>query len=260
MVNPVIVTALFDIERDKWDNYEQSYHTYIEWMKNLLSLNSKIVIYTEEKFLSQIIEIRKKYDKNLENTLLVLKKFEELDFYKTYYEPIKKLMESDEFKSKIHWQVPEMTKPKYNIVIYNKISFIEESFNNSYLGGDFYVWLDAGISRDKKYNEIVFPKPEKIINEYSNKITFFTLKERLELPKPEEHLLHQYRNIQGGCFFVPSLESILRFKLEFEKKLYYYYQEGYVGSEEKYYDLCYLDNPSNYNLIQSDWRDYFKLF
>ena len=130
MVNPVIVTALFDIERDKWDNYEQSYHTYIEWMKNLLSLNSKIVIYTEEKFSSQIIEIRKKYDKNLENTLLVLKKFEELDFYKTYYEPIKKLMESDEFKSKIHWQVPEMTKPKYNIVIYNKISFIEESFNN----------------------------------------------------------------------------------------------------------------------------------
>ena len=52
-----IVTALFDIGRDKWDNYEQSYHTYIEWMKNLLSLNSKIVIYTEEKFSSQIIEI-----------------------------------------------------------------------------------------------------------------------------------------------------------------------------------------------------------
>ncbi len=49
---PIIVTALLDIERDKWDNFNMSYNTYLHWMMNTLSFDSPMVIYTEEKFLN----------------------------------------------------------------------------------------------------------------------------------------------------------------------------------------------------------------
>ena len=61
----VIVTALFDIGRDKWDNYNQSYNTYLFWMDNILNVDSDFIIYTEQKFLGRIIESRKKIDKDL---------------------------------------------------------------------------------------------------------------------------------------------------------------------------------------------------
>jgi hypothetical protein len=64
----VIVTALFDIGRDKWDNYNQSYNTYLFWMDNILNVDSDFIIYTEQKFLGRIIESRKKIDKDLSRT------------------------------------------------------------------------------------------------------------------------------------------------------------------------------------------------
>ena len=48
--NVSIVTAIFDIGRDKWDNFTMSYHTYCWWMRSLLYLDTNLIIYTEEKF------------------------------------------------------------------------------------------------------------------------------------------------------------------------------------------------------------------
>ena len=45
-----IVTAIFDIGRDKWDNYGLSYNTYLHWMRNLLYFDTNIVRYTEQKY------------------------------------------------------------------------------------------------------------------------------------------------------------------------------------------------------------------
>jgi hypothetical protein len=35
---------------------------------------------------------------------------------------------------------------------------------------------------------------------------------------------------------------------------------GYVGSDEKIFDLVYLKNPENYNLVKCGWREYIGLF
>ena len=78
----VIVTALFDIGRDKWSNYNQSYNTYLFWMDNILNVDSDFIIYTEEKFLDRVLESRKKIDKDLKRTKIILKNFEDLDSYK----------------------------------------------------------------------------------------------------------------------------------------------------------------------------------
>jgi hypothetical protein len=121
--NPAIVTALFDIGRDKWSNYGLSYHTYMMWMRNLLLFDSKMVIYTEEKFEGFIKEQRTIVDPNLEKTIIIIDKIENLDSYKLFHEKVFNLMRSENFKSKIHFKVPEMSEALYNIVIFNKPYF-----------------------------------------------------------------------------------------------------------------------------------------
>ena len=70
--NTTIVTAIFDIGRDEWDNFTMSYHTYLMWMRNILFLDTNMVIYTEEKFKKQIIDFRKEVDPTLEKTIIVI--------------------------------------------------------------------------------------------------------------------------------------------------------------------------------------------
>ena len=48
MNKPIIVTALYDIDRDKWKEYNLSIDTYLYWMNNLLQVKNKIVCYTEK--------------------------------------------------------------------------------------------------------------------------------------------------------------------------------------------------------------------
>jgi len=36
--------------------------------------------------------------------------------------------------------------------------------------------------------------------------------------------------------------------------------KGYIGSDEKIFDIVYLKNPNLYSLIKSDWREYFDMF
>ena len=90
--NPVIVTALYDIGRDKWEKFTQSYGGYIHWMERTLSLDSNLVIYTQQKFKDEIESYRRKYDINLEKTIIVIQELEELEGYKLYNQKLNDLM------------------------------------------------------------------------------------------------------------------------------------------------------------------------
>jgi hypothetical protein len=256
-----IVTALFDIGRDKWDNYHQSYDTYLTWMKNILSIDSSMVIYTEKKFEEFILSERKKVDEHLIKTIVVTNQMEELESYNLFYDKIKNLMYSEDFKRKIHFQVPEMTKPLYNTIIFNKLFFIRESIENKHFDSDMYIWCDAGMLRnDSDKGKTNVPNLEKVNNGYNKKITFFSHSETFPKISEYEHLLGQYRFIHGGCFFVPNNGSLEELINDFVEMVYEFLQKGYVGSEEKYLDLCFLKKTNNFNLVKSDWRQYFEIF
>ena len=71
--NPVIVMALYDIGRENWNNFRMSYHTYGWWMRNTLSLDCNIVVYTESKFINDLTNYRKEFDPNLDKTIFIEK-------------------------------------------------------------------------------------------------------------------------------------------------------------------------------------------
>lgn len=261
ITNPTIVTALFDIGRDKWVNYDLSYHTYMMWMRNILYFDTNMVIYTEEKFKEFIIEHRKVVDPTLEKTIIVIDELHNLDSYRLFYDEVNSLMSDDDFKKKKHFNVPEMTEPLYNIIIFNKLYFIKKSITEKYFDSDMFIWCDAGVLRDHQPTiKKDFPNLKKINEGFNDKITFFSHHENFNIGDRPYHLFAQFRYIHGGCFFIPNNQKIDKLIFRFKSLVTEYLKNGYVGSEEKYLDFCYLDDKEEYNIVKSDWRQYFDLF
>lgn len=259
---PVLITAIFDIGRDKWETFGLSYHTYLWWMKNLLYLDTNIVIYTEEKFVKDITQYRLEVDPDLSKTIFVVQPLEQIEGYKLFYEPLKKIMDSNEFKSNISFQVPEMTKPLYNVVMFSKVFYIKDASSKNYFNGDLFIWVDAGLIREDDKNKCIkWPDYNKINKLDNTKVTFFCHHPTVRISKNsyKEHAFSQMRFIQGGSVFVPktSTEEICDL---FKNVVFQSISGGYIGSDEKMFDFMYLQNPYKFNLIQCGWREYIDLF
>lgn len=254
-----IITALFDIERDKWDNYTMSYHTYIMWMRSILYLDTNLIVYTEPKFKDLIVQYRREVDPYLKKTIIYTNKVENLPSYKKFYRTLKDLMDSQNFKNKIQFKVPEMLYPLYNIVMFAKLFYILDAKYKNGFDTDLFVWADAGLLRvDHPVKNVKWPDYDKI-NNLPDKITFFSHHSYVTIENKEEHCLSQSRFIQGGSIFIP-VEKVEEVCQEFEETVNESIQQGYTGSDEKMLDLLYLKNPENYNLIKCGWREYFDMF
>lgn len=252
-IKPVIVSALFDINRDTWSNFTMSYHTYITWAKYLLSMNTPMVFFTEEKFKKNILETRMLYDPNLEQTKIIIKEKEELELYKSHYHRVKELMESDKFAKIVQFNdVPEMCQPWYNIIMYSKLSLMQEVFEKQYLPCNSLIWKDAAVYREGEYSDTKWPNPNKI-----NPIRpqFFSHHDKVNILVNKDHLLSQTRFIQGGSIVVPGY-IIKDLNKKYLKLVDHYLEQGYIGSDEKYLDLLVKENPLAYKLIKVDWRKY----
>jgi FkbM family methyltransferase len=257
---PVIVMALYDIGRADWDRFNLSYNTYLYWMKNTLSIDANFVIYTEEKFKETIEKYRQEFDENFEKTKIVVQPLEDLDYYKNYNLKLSELMFSDNFKRKIHLQVPEATKPLYNVIMFNKLSFLKDAKDNNYFDGDYFIWADAGGLRNgiSEYQGQIWPDLNKL-SKHGDKIVFFSHSKDFKVDDKEYHSLSQIRHIQGTCFFVPK-NRIDKFYLDFRETVDECLSEGYIGSDEKVLDITYLKEKEIYSLVQCTWREYFNIF
>lgn len=255
---PTIVTALFDIGRDKWDNFNLSYHTYLHWMENLLMIQTNMVIYTDSILYEDIIQMRKKYDTDLAKTKVVIKEVCELEGYTRFGKSIFKVMQSNEFKRNIAFNVPEMTKPMYNIIMFNKLFFLNDCLQHNYFNSDMLIWTDAACYREK-LDILNWPDLNKVNALDNSKITMFTHSNNVNIGEPMHHVLSQVRFIQGGCFLVP-INQVKSFVSMFISVVTKCIEAGYVGSDEKMFDLCYTHNQKAFNLIKCNWREYYNLF
>jgi hypothetical protein len=229
-------------------------------MRSLLYLDTNLIIYTEEKFKEEILKYRREVDPTLEKTILIEQPLESIEGYKTFYEPLTTLMGSDDFKRKIQFDVPEMTKPLYNVVMFSKLFYILDSYKKNLFDADLYVWADAGVLReDNPRKNIKWPDIDKINKLDNNKVTFFCHHDYVSILDYQSHSFSQMRFIQGGSVFVPKncVENVTEV---FKNVALESISKGYAGSDEKIFDFVYLTNPSSFNLIKCGWREYIDLF
>lgn len=261
MRNPVIVTALYDIGRDNWKNFTMSYHTYGWWMRNTLSFDANIVIYTESKFIEELTNYRKEFDPELKKTIFVETPLNELVAYKKYHDILSKLMTSQEFKKKVSFHdVPEMCQPLYNVIMFNKVFFLKDTIEKRYFDNDVVIWADAGGLRGdvELYSYKKWPSQSKLDKLDSSKITFFSHNQDFGVFDKQFHCLSQVRNIQGTSFILPSkmIDFFTNLVIETIDECI---SNGYIGSDEKIFDICYTKQKESFFLIKSTWREYFDL-
>jgi hypothetical protein len=137
-----IVTAFFDIGRDKKGD-GRTISEYLEWIKKTLELNCNLFIVTEEKFSVFFEENRpKEY-----STVIKVIDFKDSYYYR-FYDRIKEILESKEYKIKIKdGDRVECKLPEYNIVQYSKFHYLQMAIDENPFNSDFFLWADAGISR-----------------------------------------------------------------------------------------------------------------
>ena len=245
---PVIVTALFDIGRDKWKNFNASYGGYLNWMERTLSIEAPMVIFTEEKFKDEIERMVSKYSHEYK---IIIEDKENILANKLHGNKLRKVMSSDEFKSKIQFDVPEMTQPWYNIIMLNKLWWLLQA--SDVIDGTHYVWTDAGCYRED-ISEVNKPFPTKRLGD---KPIFFSHHQQISIAIKEHHILSQMRFIQGGSFIVPK-PYLGNLSMKLYKLIETFLDKGLIGSDEKLLDFLYLENTNQIEILQCNWREYLK--
>jgi hypothetical protein len=133
-----LVTAYYDIGRT-----QRPTETYLTWMKKTLELNAPFVIFTQQKFKSQIEAI---IPRNRPVAIIVLE-FRDLPYHRDVA-GVTKIINSSVYKKKM--AAPsriECTNPLYNVVQYSKLTFLHLASDKNTFGSVQFVWMDAGASR-----------------------------------------------------------------------------------------------------------------
>lgn len=256
-------TFYFDIDRKNWDSFTVPNDAYLNWFKNLLSLDIKLYITTQPQFVDTIRTYRKKVDPNFKKTIIQEVEVEDLSAYKMFNTKLENLMYSKKFQDIVyHKTVPEMTKPLYNVLMFNKVNYLQEVKEKNPFNTEYFSWVDAGFIRNEQ--DIVgiteWPDPEKLKLE-KDKIKFFCIDEKIKpsVINVRDHLLSQVRHLKGTIFFL-HIDLIDKLQSMFNKLVDDSISNGYIGSDEKIFDLCYLENPEMFDLFKCSWREELKLF
>ena len=257
--NVTFSTAYYDIGRgnkEKWGNCTRSIDTYFEFFKNVKNINCNLVIYCEEINYKKIQD----FVSDRSNVKIIVKPFNELDFYIKFFEKTKNLMLSDVYKNQVIRKsptphVPEYNHPEYNIINFNKISFVKESMNH--FDSDYYGWIDFGFGHNKDYVKYT------VDNDFVNRVTqgskvfmrCFRMPKQTELFNPDEYY-HNNPSVHGSSF-LGTKESIMKFYSILEYSIDTSLNMGCIDDDQTQYAMAYLLDPNNFNLVQGNWFTHF---
>jgi Bacterial protein of unknown function (HtrL_YibB) len=259
-----IVTALFKIP----DRNTHKYEAYKLWCKHISGLDTPLIAYVDDYYHAIFINYRERIDPHFNKTIIHKLALEDLEVYRKYGPVIANVMQSGTFKSKIQFpNVPEMSFAWYNIIMYNKLCFLREASLVNQFSTDTFCWLDAGAIRSPSKDCHMLNWPNNFEKVSPNKMNMFTI-----LGKPSftcgdteryfKHCFGQWRFIQGGCF-IGDMHSIHLMYLAFFKTLEWCLANNVLGSDEKLFDFCYVQEPESFNLIETtppnQWTQFFDI-
>ena len=256
-----IVTGLYYIGRDKWkrSGFGLGNDRYKWWLPNILSLNTDLIFFTDDHYYDYVKEIAEKYKNENKRLTLIKKPLNELGVFKEYFTDIAVLMNSPKFKRIVKsTHAAELLYPLYNTVMYNKINFLQEAAELNPYKSKYFFWTDVGAFRKEieHYQDIDWPVNSKYFND---KITFFSHTGwNYKIDNQQNYFTSQSRVIHGGYFITPK-DKIEFLKIKVDEVIEEILSNGYIGSDEKIFDLICKRYPSEFDLIKADWFEFYKL-
>uniref|UniRef100_A0A183BUQ5 Reverse transcriptase domain-containing protein n=1 Tax=Globodera pallida TaxID=36090 RepID=A0A183BUQ5_GLOPA len=295
---PVMVTALLDIGRGKWQRFTRHFDQYLGYLANIvLRLQNRLIIYCNSSVTSYLHSLGDRID--WERIQVVEMSLQELPYYKYRDEVIGTVpqQESDPPPPQIeeimrweqeHWHNdwdkqmqshPETLYPDYDILVNSKPYFLVNAtkisrFSKPPIGGQqFFVWLDAGYGHGS-ISEIPRGVWSPMLK--AGKITVVQLTSKME--RVERYSLDKvYRKqksvVSGGekrtflacpCsdlsgFLAGPPEAINRFHTFFHLSFMEMLDARMVDDDQTTLLVTIQKFRSTFNIIFGGWFDAFKL-
>ena len=250
MNDTVLITALFDINRQNYKNQKLALKTlddYLVWFKKTLQLNSPMIIYTQENVKQFIIDHRpKEYP-----TKIIIQNIEYIPYY-TYKTKIQEILNSEDYKQKMEdLDRIECNLPEYTIIQYSKFDWLQNAVDINPFNSKYFFWIDAGCSRFFEAADITQqypgPKTTEILNNVSNKL-FCQCRIDINASLKDPNFFYKSYNLIYGTLFGGNA-NIINFisqsvKLVFEDLL----NKNIVNNEQLVLAFIYSKCPNNFHL------------
>ena len=246
--NYTIVTAFFDINRGEWNAYNRGADTYFENAKNLLSVPDNMVIFIDEKYRQRVESIRPSGS----NTLIISMKIEDLWWYK-YTPIIEKIMNSEQFKNGlINPMCPEVSKPLYDVLMYNKTKFLRQVIEQNPFKSDRFVWCDFGIHQHMFYPYMA----GKPLLKYGvgDKLRFLCR----DLPQKSDleitTFFKQNANRFAGTMFTGDSQHLLELDEFMTRDILSAFSQNVVDCDQNFFSNIFLQHQDMFSLYFGDWN------
>jgi hypothetical protein len=213
-----------------------------------------MVIYIDEKDLNVVKLLRWDIDKDFKKTKIITNKFIELEAYKKFYNKTKQVMSSKEFISN-RWDshTPEMLYPEYNIINFNKVSFLEDCIKNNFFNSEYFIWMDGGFYHDKFPIDMMYkpyPNIDKIKILDDNRVHFLSLCDEKNI---ELSSYYDTRASIAGSMFAGKGSSLIEFKKLCFSVIENMLNDNSINDDQTVYAYVYKQNKNIFNLTQGNW-------
>lgn len=200
-----IVTAYFNIGREKWKGYERGDNKYINYFDFWAKIKNNIIVYTDKNLVNKVYEIREKYGLKEKTKVIAINNLYDIDVL--LYNRMKKVMENEiSLNFHFHKEIkrPEAWNVEYNYVTFLKYYFVNKAVIDFNLNG-LVSWLDFGFNHGGDLgltdtNDFNFCWQYN----FSKKIHLFAVKE-IEEKRPIFDIIRNLDTyIMGGIMVAPS--------------------------------------------------------
>lgn len=248
-----IVTAFFDIGRGDWNYYNRKTEEYLSHFSNMLSLDTNLIVFTEEKYLDFISQRRTNLD-----TLIIMKEIKDLYTYERYSDIIISNLSNNRYRENHPNPIcPEVTQPLYNILVTNKMKFLEEAVSFNPFSTEYFFWMDGGYTHSTiSLKDITWD----ISPLFNSKFSIMALSAVSPLLNPRS-FFYEYRDPITGGFFGGRREDI-----RVISEIYYLIMDCIIDSynitdDDQYYMTLLISRyPELFSLYFGGWYAGINLF
>jgi hypothetical protein len=231
-----LITAYFELPISK-----KSHDQYIEWMKNMLIIETPMVIFSDEASKPLIKQIRGTLP-----SYYVTLDFD--DFYTARYETTfyeHQLLDRE---------IAVGHNPQLYMIWNEKSHFLKQAADLNPFQTDYFLWVDIGCFREPNTQYIQWPNPEKIAQLEPNKMLMVQvypfLPDELEKRTLETIPSFQFTNRIGGTMFGGTKGVIDLWHKEYYQMLEHFIRiERFIGKDQSIMNSVYLWKPQLVQLI-----------
>lgn len=236
-----IVTCYYKLPISKHNNLTKN--NYLEWMQNMLSIDSPMVVFCDKISASLIESLR---HGKMEKTKIINMPFHEFHTYQ-YYGTFLKNYEIDHEKNIGH-------TPFLYMIWNEKSNFLKKAIELNPFESDYYLWVDIGCFRYKTNEFLHYPNPSKIKEQDHSKVLLLEVesftKTELDCLKETDLPNYTFLNRISGTIFGGGKEILLEWHEKYYHTLEHFIESNrFIGKDQSIMNCVYLLNRDICNLI-----------